>query len=137
MIQTENINLPILQEGDKYSKDIQNQAFRDIDREIKGLNDRVKILDNVEGSIIETKEDVEALKINKADTITTNNKFEQTNQQINKINEQLEHNTIKISNLTTINVNWENNEQPLGWDSNWVGNCNAEIINHDGSIINL
>lgn len=91
MIQTENINLPILQEGDKYSKDIQNQAFRDIDREIKGLNDRVKILDNVEGSIIETKEDVEALKINKADTITTNNKFEQTNQQINKINEQLEH----------------------------------------------
>ena len=92
MIQTENINLPILQEGDKYSKDIQNQAFRDIDREIKGLNDRVKILDNVEGSIIETKEDVEALKINKADTITTNNKFEQTNQQINKINEQLDNN---------------------------------------------
>lgn len=91
MIQTENINLPILQEGDKYSKDIQNQAFRDIDREIKGLNDRVKILDNVEGSIIETKEDVEALKINKADTITTNNKFEQTNQQINKINEQLDN----------------------------------------------
>lgn len=39
--------------------------------------------------------------------------------------------------LTTINVNWENNEQPLGWDSNWVGNCNAEISNHDGSIINL
>lgn len=97
MIQTENINLPILQEGDKYSKDIQNQAFRDIDREIKGLNDRVKILDNVEGSIIETKEDVEALKINKADTITTNNKFEQTNQQINKINEQLEHMTTYVT----------------------------------------
>ena len=102
MIQTENINLPILQEGDKYSKDIQNQAFRDIDREIKGLNDRVKILDNVEGSIIETKEDVEALKINKADTITTNNKFEQTNQQINKINEQLEHNMNEIQETNKI-----------------------------------
>ena len=94
MIQTENINLPILQEGDKYSKDIQNQAFRDIDREIKGLNDRVKILDNVEGSIIETKEDVESLKVNKADALTTNNKFEQLDNKIetkiSEVNEQLE-----------------------------------------------
>ena len=62
MKQTPNINLPILEQGDKYLKETQNEAFSVIDREIAGLNSAISVLDNVEGSIIDTKNDVETLK---------------------------------------------------------------------------
>ena len=35
---TENINLPIVEDNDLYSKEINNLAFEEIDRVIKGLN---------------------------------------------------------------------------------------------------
>lgn len=56
MKQTPNINLPILEQGDKYLKETQNEAFSVIDREIAGLNSAISVLDNVEGSILDTKE---------------------------------------------------------------------------------
>lgn len=59
MKQTPNINLPILEQGDKYLKETQNEAFSVIDREIAGINSAISVLDNVEGSIIDTKNDVE------------------------------------------------------------------------------
>lgn len=59
MLQTPNINLPILQSGDKYLKETQNEAFRTIDTEIRGLSEAVRSLDNVDGSIIETREQLE------------------------------------------------------------------------------
>ena len=62
MKQTPNINLPILEQGDKYLKETQNEAFSVIDREIAGINSAISVLDNVEGSIIDTKSDVETLK---------------------------------------------------------------------------
>lgn len=62
MKQTPNINLPILEQGDKYLKETQNEAFSVIDREIAGINSAISVLDNVEGSIIDTKNDVETLK---------------------------------------------------------------------------
>lgn len=62
MKQTPNINLPILEQGDKYLKETQNEAFSVIDREIAGLNSAISVLDNVEGSIVDTKSDVETLK---------------------------------------------------------------------------
>ena len=62
MKQTPNINLPILEQGDKYLKETQNEAFSVIDREIAGLNSAISVFDNVEGSIIDTKSDVETLK---------------------------------------------------------------------------
>ena len=62
MKQTPNINLPILEQGDKYLKETQNEAFSVIDREIAGLNSAISSLDNAEGSIIDTKNDVETLK---------------------------------------------------------------------------
>ncbi len=62
MKQTPNINLPILEQGDKYLKETQNEAFSVIDREIAGLNSAISVLDNVEGSIVDTKNDVETLK---------------------------------------------------------------------------
>lgn len=62
MKQTPNINLPILEQGDKYLKETQNEAFSVIDREIAGINSAISVLDNVEGSIVDTKSDVETLK---------------------------------------------------------------------------
>lgn len=62
MKQTPNINLPILEQGDRYLKETQNEAFSVIDREIAGINSAISVLDNVEGSIIDTKSDVETLK---------------------------------------------------------------------------
>ena len=46
MKQTPNINLPILEQGDKYLKETQNEAFSVIDREIAGLNSAISALDN-------------------------------------------------------------------------------------------
>lgn len=56
MKQTPNYNLPILEAGDKYLKDYQNDAFSFIDTEIKAMNDKINTLDNVEGSILETSQ---------------------------------------------------------------------------------
>ena len=52
---SENLNLPILQDGDKYSKEIQNEAFNTIDRECTNIKNTIKtaldINDDVIGSI--------------------------------------------------------------------------------------
>lgn len=56
MKQTSNYNLPILEAGDKYLKDYQNDAFSVIDTELKAMNDKINTLDNVEGSILETSQ---------------------------------------------------------------------------------
>ena len=58
---TQNINLPIVEDNDLYSKEINNLAFEKIDEEIEWLNKVVKTLDNVDGSIIETKEELKDL----------------------------------------------------------------------------
>lgn len=39
---SENLNLPILQDGDKYSKEIQNEAFNTIDRECTNIKNTIK-----------------------------------------------------------------------------------------------
>lgn len=56
MKQTSNYNLPILEAGDKYLKDYQNDAFSVIDTELKAMNDKINTLDNVDGSILETNQ---------------------------------------------------------------------------------
>ena len=64
---TQNINLPIVEDNDLYSKEINNLAFEKIDEEIQSLADIVETLDSPENSIADVKKD------------------------INDINEQLEH----------------------------------------------
>ena len=44
---TENINLPIVEDNDLYSKEINNLAFEEIDRAIKGLNDAIENINRV------------------------------------------------------------------------------------------
>lgn len=48
---SENLNLPILQDGDKYSKEIQNEAFNTIDKECTNIKNTIK-------SILDINDDV-------------------------------------------------------------------------------
>ena len=43
---TQNINLPIVEDNDLYSKEINNLAFEKIDEEMQGLADIVEALDS-------------------------------------------------------------------------------------------
>lgn len=56
---TENINLPIVEDNDLYSKEINNLAFEEIDRVIKGLNDAIE---NINRVIQDLTNSVEALE---------------------------------------------------------------------------
>ena len=55
---TQNINLPIVEDNDLYSKEINNLAFEKIDEEIQGLADIVETLDSPENSIADVKEEI-------------------------------------------------------------------------------
>ena len=59
---TQNINLPIVEDNDLYSKEINNLAFEKIDEEIQGLADTVETLDSPENSIADVKKDINDIK---------------------------------------------------------------------------
>ena len=59
---TQNINLPIVEDNDLYSKEINNLAFEKIDEEIQGLADIVETLDSPENSIADIKKDINDIK---------------------------------------------------------------------------
>lgn len=59
---TQNINLPIVEDNDLYSKEINNLAFEKIDEEIQGLADIVETLDSPENSIADVKKDINDIK---------------------------------------------------------------------------
>ena len=52
---TQNINLPIVEDNDLYSKEINNLAFEKIDEEIQRLADIVETLDSPDNSIADVK----------------------------------------------------------------------------------
>ena len=60
---TQNINLPIVEDNDLYSKEINNLAFEKIDEEIQGLADIVETLDSPENSIADVKKDINDIGI--------------------------------------------------------------------------
>ena len=88
MKQTSNYNLPILEAGDKYLKDYQNDAFSVIDTELKAMNDKINTLDNVEGSILETNQE---LKNTNAEIIDARAGQTTLGDKIRNIDSQLEH----------------------------------------------
>ena len=55
---TQNIKLPIVEDNDLYSKEINNLAFEKIDEEIQGLADIVETLDSPENSIADVKKNI-------------------------------------------------------------------------------
>lgn len=66
---TQNINLPIVEDNDLYSKEINNLAFEKIDEEIQGLVDIVETLDSQENSIADIKKDINDIN-EQLDTVT-------------------------------------------------------------------
>lgn len=64
---TQNINLPIVEDNDLYSKEINNLAFEKIDEEIQGLADIVETLVSPENSITDVKKDIKDIKSDVAD----------------------------------------------------------------------
>ena len=69
---TQNINLPIVEDNDLYSKEINNLAFEKIDEEIQGLADIVETLDSPENSIADVKSDIRDIK---SDLVDINEQF--------------------------------------------------------------
>nr|DAP03383.1 MAG TPA: rhamnogalacturonase A [Caudoviricetes sp.] len=86
---TQNINLPIVEDNDLYSKEINNLAFEKIDEEIQGLADIVETLDSPENSIADVKKDINDIKSDVVD-----------------INEQLVTNVEQISYINTNKSYW-------------------------------
>lgn len=58
---TTNINLPIVEDNDLYSKEINNLAFERIDEEIKGLAELVETLESPENSITDVKKNIKEI----------------------------------------------------------------------------
>ena len=81
---TQNINLPIVEDNDLYSKEINNLAFEKIDEEIQGLADIVETLDSPENSIADVKKDINDIneqldnKTKQIIRIKGNNDFDET-----------------------------------------------------------
>ena len=101
MKQTSNYNLPILEAGDKYLKDYQNDAFSVIDTELKAMNDKINTLDNVEGSILETNQ---GLKNTNAEIIDARVGQTTLGDKIRNIDTQLDN--IKNKTKESINVKY-------------------------------
>ena len=58
---TTNINLPIVEDNDLYSKEINNLAFERIDEEIKGLAEIVETLESPENSLADVKDNIKEI----------------------------------------------------------------------------
>lgn len=61
MKQTENLQLPILQNGDKYTKETQNEAFKKIDLHLGGLAKRVNDINELSNRINSISANVETI----------------------------------------------------------------------------
>lgn len=120
MKQTENLQLPILQSGDKYTKETQNEAFKKIDLHLGGLAKRVNDIvasggennieivdarrDNVTGILHETIGGrINAISLNINDNL---NEIIELNNRINSISVNVE--AIGVRQGQTIEVSREN-----------------------------
>lgn len=83
---TQNIKLPIVEDNDLYSKEINNLAFEKIDEEIQGLADIVETLDSSENSIADVKKDINDIKEQLEQKVDKENINEQLEQKVDKEN---------------------------------------------------
>ena len=92
MKQTENLQLPILQSGDKYTKETQNEAFEKVDLHLGGLAKRVN---NIVASGGESNiEIVDARRDNNTGVV-----YNTLGERIDRVSGQLEHKAIEIKSL--------------------------------------
>ena len=122
---TQNIKLPIVEDNDLYSKEINNLAFEKIDEEIQGLADIVETLDSPENSIADVKSDIRDIN-EQLDTII---------QKTNKIL-SIEDLLRDISNRNIYKIRWIGDSISVGYDSTGAEpNPDGEIIfNYGGDV---
>ena len=120
MKQTENLQLPILQNGDKYTKETQNEAFKKLDLHLSGLAKRVN---NIVASGGESNiEIVDARRDNNTGVV-----YNTIGERMNTVSEQLDtietktNETIKLTTILT---------DIAGFSENNDGVTNANIINN-------
>ena len=104
MKQTENLQLPILQSGDKYTKEIQNEAFEKVDLHLSGLAKRVN---NIVASGGESNiEIVDARRNNNTGVVynTLGERIDTVSEQIDTVSEQLD-NKVNKGDLTVNDIN--------------------------------
>lgn len=126
MKQTENLQLPILQNGDKYTKETQNEAFKKIDLHLGGLAKRVNdiILSDGNSNI----EIVDARRDNITGVV-----YDTIGERINAISSNIDNNSNDINELSnrinSISVNVETIGVKQGQTVD-VSKKNTAIIQH-------
>ena len=101
MKQTENLQLPMLQSGDKYTKETQNEAFKKIDLHLGGLAKRVN---NIVASGGESNIEIVDARRDNITGVVHNT----IGERINSVSEQLEHITIIMPPPSTVDINTKN-----------------------------
>ena len=94
MKQTENLQLPILQSGDKYTKETQNEAFKKVDLHLGGLAKRVN---NIVASSGESNIEIVDARVDNITGVVHNT----IGERINSVSEQLDTSTNKLNKITT------------------------------------
>ena len=118
MKQTENLQLPILQSGDKYTKETQNEAFEKVDLHLGGLAKRVN---NIVASTGESNiEIVDARRDNNTGVV-----YNTLGERIDSVSEQLDNIETKKANQSSFN-NLRNQVNNLVLESG--GDSNLEVV---------
>lgn len=135
MKQTPNYNFPILEAGDKYSKEYQNDAFRILDTELKSVATKVYLLDDIGNAVNEinnTKNIVDEFVVTANET-----KAFLDNATTNCINTLNSATITKQEELTaTANVSIGNVNTAIGVADSKISEMNQWIINN-GDIASL
>lgn len=142
---TQNINLPIVEDNDLYSKEINNLAFEKIDEEIQGLADIVEALDSPENSIADVKKDINDIN-EQLDTKVNKNEIylnDYNNSDIDNIKSALELANLNGKNIIfdTRTYNVDENIILNGVNCDFRNgiinlNGNSLILENDSSLIN-
>ena len=137
MKQTENLQLPILQSGDKYTKETQNEAFEKVDLHLGGLAKRVNyIVANGGESNIEI---VDARRDNNTGVV-----YNTLGERIDSVSEQLDTKANKSHIWNMANMGQDVKEAMTGGSVAVVGNdtigfnnLNIDMKNNYGDFIDL
>ena len=113
MKQTENLQLPILQSGDKYTKETQNEAFKKVDLHLGGLAKRVNTIVASGG---ESNIEIVDARVDNITGVVHNTLGERMNsvsEQLDTITSQLDNITLLMPPPSTIDINTKNLQQIL------------------------
>ena len=125
---TQNIKLPIVEDNDLYSKEINNLAFEKIDEEIQGLADIVETLDSPENSIADVKKDIKDIK---SDVVDINEQLDSITSDISIVDNKVGINT---NNILTNTNNIVTNTNNIVTNTNNINKITTQMNNMTNGI---